>query len=158
MVLQVDGLDWIGRKSPGGVKYRAPYGANNQDHDYFQRTPGIPGVRSLSLNEAPRPCVDLTDLTLADEDTNSILTDDVKRRIQGNVAMQVTPPGGQICNEGKCRQPAVKFLINEKTSSYEVNSQVYCASGNIHILGLLTLIEAWSNIYFGLASPPKQLR
>ena len=71
--------------------------------------------------------------------------------------MQVTPPAGQICNEGKCRQPAVKFLINEKTSSYEVNSQVYCASGNIHILGLLTLIEAWSNIYVGLASPPKQL-
>ena len=35
------------------------------------------------------PCVDLTDVTLADEDTNSILTDNVNRAIQGNVAMQI---------------------------------------------------------------------
>ena len=34
-------------------------------------------------------CVDLTDVTLADEDTNSILTDNVNRAIEGNVAMQV---------------------------------------------------------------------
>ena len=33
-------------------------------------------------------CVDLTDVTLADEDTNSILTDNANRAIQGNVAMQ----------------------------------------------------------------------
>ena len=31
----------------------------------------------------------LTDVTLADEDTNSILTDKVNRTIQGNVAMQL---------------------------------------------------------------------
>ena len=30
-------------------------------------------------------CVDLTDVTLADEDTNSILTDNANRAIQGNV-------------------------------------------------------------------------
>ena len=44
---------------------------------------------------------DLTDVTLADEDTNSILTDDANWAIQGNVAMQViqvAPSGGQICN------------------------------------------------------------
>ena len=34
------------------------------------------------------PCVDLTDVTLADEDTNPILTDSANRAIQGNVAMQ----------------------------------------------------------------------
>ena len=45
-----------------------------------------------------RRCVDLTDVTLADEDTNSILTDDANRAIQGNVAMQVTQLGGQQCN------------------------------------------------------------
>ena len=33
--------------------------------------------------------VDLTDVTLADDDTNSILTDNAKRAIQGNEAMQV---------------------------------------------------------------------
>ena len=38
---------------------------------------------------------DLTDVTLADEDTNSILNDNVKRAIQGNVAMQVMQPGDQ---------------------------------------------------------------
>ena len=39
-------------------------------------------------------CADLTDVTLADEDTNSILTDNANRAIQGNVAMQVVPSGG----------------------------------------------------------------
>ena len=42
-----------------------------------------------------RGFADLTDVTLADEDSNSIPTDDVNRAILGNVAMQVTPPGGQ---------------------------------------------------------------
>ena len=37
-------------------------------------------------------------MTLADEDTNSILTDNADRAIQGNVAMEVTQPGGKICN------------------------------------------------------------
>ena len=41
---------------------------------------------------------DLTDVTLADEDTNSILADNVNRAIQGNVAMEATQPGGKICN------------------------------------------------------------
>ena len=40
-------------------------------------------------------CADLTDVTLADEDTNLILTDDVSRAIQGNEAMQVMQTGDQ---------------------------------------------------------------
>ena len=40
-------------------------------------------------------CADLTDVTLADEDTNSILTDNAKRAIQGNEAMQVMQTGDQ---------------------------------------------------------------
>ena len=59
---------------------------------YFLLDLGKPGVR-MSVTETP--CVDLTDVTLADEDTNSILTDNVNRAILGNVAMQVAPPGGQ---------------------------------------------------------------
>ena len=43
----------------------------------------------------PRAFADLTDVTLADEDSNSIPTDDVNMAILGNVAMQVAPPGGQ---------------------------------------------------------------
>ena len=40
-------------------------------------------------------CADLTDVTLADEDTNSILADNAKRAIQGNEAMQVISPDDQ---------------------------------------------------------------
>ena len=58
----------------------------------FLSDPGKPGVRSMgpdvTPSVCPRPCVNLTDVTLADEDTNSILTDNANRAIQGNVAMQ----------------------------------------------------------------------
>ena len=53
----------------------------------------------MSLSESIQDYVaDLTDVTLADEDSNSIPTDDVNRAILGNVAMQVAPPGGQNWN------------------------------------------------------------
>ena len=45
-----------------------------------------------------RLCADLTDVTLADEDSNSIPTGDVNRAILGNVAMQVAPPGENETN------------------------------------------------------------
>ena len=38
-------------------------------------------------------------MTLADEDINSILTDNANRAIQGNVAIQVTQTGGQLWNQ-----------------------------------------------------------
>ena len=60
------------------------------------------------MSVRPRPFADLTDVTLADEDSNSIPTDNANRAIQGNVAsatwwptlqlMQVTPSSGKICN------------------------------------------------------------
>ena len=40
-------------------------------------------------------CIDLTDVTLADEDTKSKLTDDANRAIQGNEAMEVMQTGDQ---------------------------------------------------------------
>ena len=45
------------------------------------------------------PCVELTDMTLADEDTNSILTDNANRATHANVAMHVTQSGGQLWNQ-----------------------------------------------------------
>ena len=45
------------------------------------------------------PFADLTDVTLADGDTNSTLTDNANRAIQCNVAMQVAPPDVQILNQ-----------------------------------------------------------
>ena len=51
----------------------------------------------------------LTDVTLADEDTNSTLTDNANRAIQGNVAMRVTQPGGQLWNHWKRHHLKTKF-------------------------------------------------
>ena len=49
---------------------------------------------TLSLTHY-KTSADLTDVTLADDDSNSIPTDDVNKAIPGNVAMQVAPPVGQ---------------------------------------------------------------
>ena len=59
----------------------------------FLSDPIIPGVW-MSLTH--RRFWDLTDMTLADEDTNSTLTDNTNRAIQGNVTMQKTWLGGQM--------------------------------------------------------------
>ena len=66
----------------------------------FLSDPGVPGVRSMGPDiygpsVHTRPCADLTDVTLVDEDINSTPADDVNRAILGNVAMQVAPTGGQ---------------------------------------------------------------
>ena len=55
---------------------------------------------------------ELTDVTLADEGTNSILTDITNRAIQGNVAMQVTQPGGQVCNFCRLRHLMANIRTN----------------------------------------------
>ena len=44
---------------------------------------------------------DLSDVTLADDDTNPIVADNANRAIQGNVATQVTQPDRQTCNNDK---------------------------------------------------------
>ena len=67
----------------------------------FLSDPGVPGVWSLGLvvsNKLTIPFADLTDVTLADEDINSIPTDNANRAIQGNAGMQVAPSGDQTCN------------------------------------------------------------
>ena len=52
----------------------------------------------LSNSVSEPLCANLTDVTLADEDTNSILTDNANQAFQRNVAIQVTEAGGKICN------------------------------------------------------------
>ena len=51
-------------------------------------------------------------MTLADEDTNQILADNANRAIQGNVAMHVTLPGGQLWNQCKWCHLVAKFATN----------------------------------------------
>ena len=68
-------------KSPNNCSYLVP--------QPFLLDPGVPGVRSMGcLSQTEEPFADLTDVTLADEDTNLILTDNANRAIQvnGNVA------------------------------------------------------------------------
>ena len=48
-------------------------------------------------------------MTLADEDTNSILADNDNKAIQRNLAIQVTPPGDQIWIEMKWRHLEASF-------------------------------------------------
>ena len=55
-------------------------------------------LMSLTQSVSPRGFVDLTDVTLADEDSKSKPADYVNRAILGNVAMQVPTLGGQTCN------------------------------------------------------------
>ena len=57
--------------------------------DFYYRTQVSRPVRSMGRVVSKRRCGNLTDVTQADEDTNSILTDKVNRTIQGNVAMQL---------------------------------------------------------------------
>ena len=56
--------------------------------NFFLSDPGVPGPiygsESLQLSHL---FADLTDVTLADEDTNPILTDNAHRTFQGNVAI-----------------------------------------------------------------------
>ena len=52
----------------------------------------------VSNEQTETPFANLTDVTLVDEDTNSILTDNAKRAFQRNVAKQVTQAGGKMCN------------------------------------------------------------
>ena len=42
---------------------------------------------SMGPDVSPTPCSDLTDVTLADEDTNSMQIDDVNMAIRGELAM-----------------------------------------------------------------------
>ena len=49
----------------------------------------------VSHSLSTRLFADLNDVTLADDDSNSIPTDDVNKAILGNVAMQVVQSGGQ---------------------------------------------------------------
>ena len=70
--------------------------------------PGKPGVRSMSPDVTESKAF----VTLADEDTNWILTDNANGAIQGNVAMQVMRPGGQLWKQFKWRHLMTKFWTN----------------------------------------------
>ena len=56
---------------------------------------------SVCLSVSERGCANLTDVTLADQATNSMQADNANMAIQGNVAMKVTQSSGQLWNQCK---------------------------------------------------------
>ena len=89
----------------------------------FLSDPGVPGpIYGSSCLKLSIPFANLTDVTLADEDTNS--TDNVKRAIQGNVAMHVTLPGGQLWNQCKWCHLVAKFATNASGPIWWLNLQL----------------------------------
>ena len=91
----------------------------------------------LSVTHWVRDVVaDLTDVTLADKDTDTILTDNANRAFQGNVATQVTQPGGQLWNQAiqliwPDDQILNQFATNQKMhilKKYKIHFKKYCKS------------------------------
>ena len=62
-------------------------------------------------------------MTLANEDTNSILTDNANRAFQGNVAMQVTQPGGQLWNQAMQVTSPDDQILNQFGTNQNVQIQ-----------------------------------
>ena len=89
----------------------------------------LSGVRSMgpSLSNWVRDLwLHLTDVTLADEDTNSLRRDNA-RAFRGNVAMQVThvePSGGQIWNLCKWRHLVYNFANNSSGAIWWTSLQL----------------------------------
>ena len=67
-----------------------------------------------------RGCANLTDVTLADQATNSIPTDDANMAIQGNVAMQVPQHGGQLWNQCKWHHLMTAFQANACGANFQL--------------------------------------
>ena len=57
-------------------------------------------------------------MTLADQATNSKQTDNANMAIQGNVAIQVTQPGGKFWNQCKWRHRMTKFQANASGANW----------------------------------------
>ena len=62
-------------------------------------------------------------MTLADEDTNSILTDNANRAIEGYLAMQVTQPGGQLWNQAMQVTSPDDQILNQFATNQNVQIQ-----------------------------------
>ena len=76
-------------------------------------------------------------MTLADEDTNSILTDNANRAIQGNVAMQIIQSDYQEIRTCICERNAKLILRNTgnlkltKSISLEIKQSVTKPGGKL---------------------------
>ena len=63
-----------------------------------------------------RGFANFTDVTLADQATNSMQADNANMAIQGNVAMKVTQSSGQLWNQ--CKRPNFEPNSNKSENVY----------------------------------------
>ena len=68
-------------------------------------------------------------MTLADEYTNSILTDNANRALQGNVAMRVTQPGGQLWNQAMQVTSPDDQILNQFATNQKLHILMKYKSG-----------------------------
>ena len=81
-----------------------------RQNSLFLSDPGVLGSDlCVPMSVCKRGLANLTDVTLADQATNSIQADNANMAIQGNVAMKVTQSSGQLWNQCKRRHPLTKF-------------------------------------------------
>ena len=69
-------------------------------------------------------------MTLADDDTKSIPTDNAKRAIKGNVAMHVRQPGGQLWSQLSISTDNARRKIKEDTNSILADNAKRAIQGN----------------------------
>ena len=74
--------------------YLNSFSGKNAISGYFYRTQVSWGP--IYVSQPLRRLANLTDVTLADQATNSIQADNANMAIQGNVAMKVTQSRGQL--------------------------------------------------------------
>ena len=79
-------------------------------------------------------------MTLADEDTNSILTDNANRALQGNLAMRVVQPGDELWNQAMHVVPPDDQMLNECKWCYLV-AQFSTDAGGITFWPKLQLMQ-----------------
>ena len=60
-------------------------------------------------------------MSLADEDTSSILTDNANRAFQGDVAMQVTQSGCQLWNQAM-QVTSPDQILNQFATNYKIHT------------------------------------
>ena len=90
---------------------------HNRNNTFYRTQLSLGSDLLVPMSDCPSLSWNLNDVTLADQVTNLLQTDNANMVIQGNVAMQVTQPGGQVWNKCRWRHLMTKWchLVNQFT-------------------------------------------
>ena len=105
-------------KCMGGIPF------TSSQYSFYRTQVSLGSDLWVLMSVHTRLCWDLTDVTLADEDSNSIPTSDVNRAFLGNVAMQVAPSDGQHWIKCKWHHLVTKLVTNSRSANCWPNLQL----------------------------------